>query len=142
MEGLERFIVAQARNLADAEREIIEGQKISHWMWYVLPQLRGLGRSNFAQLYGLDGLREARAYLAHPVLGRRLEHMCALLLTHKGTKPEKILGKVDAMKLRSCATLFAATPNAPPVFEEILDAFFDGWPCTKTVKLLEKEQGA
>ncbi|MGH1355871.1 MAG: DUF1810 domain-containing protein [Thalassovita sp.] len=139
MEGLDRFIVAQARNFADAEREITAGQKVTHWMWYVFPQLRGLGRSNFAQLYGIEGLAEAESYLAHPVLGPRLVRMCELMLTHQGTPPEKILGKIDALKLRSCATLFAATADARPIFEDVLEAFFDGWPCAKTVKLLEKE---
>ena len=139
MEGLDRFTVAQARNFADAEREVTAGQKVTHWMWYVFPQLRGLGRSNFAQLYGIEGLAEAENYLAHPVLGPRLVRMCELMLTHQGTPPEKILGKIDALKLRSCATLFAATADARPIFEDVLEAFFDGWPCAKTVKLLEKE---
>ncbi len=139
MEGLDRFIVAQARNFADAEREVTAGQKVTHWMWYVFPQLRGLGRSNFAQLYGIEGLAEAENYLAHPVLGPRLVRMCELMLPHQGTPPEKILGKIDALKPRSCATLFAATAGARPIFEDVLEAFFDGWPCAKTVKLLEKE---
>jgi len=133
---LTRFIVAQARNYADAEQEIAAGHKVSHWMWYVFPQLRGLGRSNFALLYGLDGLAEAIAYLAHPVLGPRLLHMCGLMLRHKDMPPDQILGAVDAMKLRSCATLFAAVPDAPCVFAEVLDTFYDGQPCAKTLALL------
>lgn len=134
--GLNRFVLAQARNYADAEREIEDGYKISHWMWYVFPQLRGLGQSNFAQLYGLDGLEDAKAYLAHPILGPRLIHICDLMLTHAGTPPEDILGRTDAMKLRSCATLFAALPDAPPVFRRVLSTFYDGQTCPKTTAML------
>lgn len=133
---LHRFVLAQARNYADADREITQGQKTSHWMWYVFPQLRGLGRSNFARLYGLDGLPEAAAYLAHPLLGPRLTHMFALMLTHAGTPARDILGPVDALKLRSCATLFSRLPDAPPDCTAVLRAFYDGQPCTKTLELL------
>lgn len=133
---LNRFVLAQARNFSDAEREVATGAKITHWMWYVFPQLRGLGISNFAQLYGLDGAPEAHAYLAHPILGPRLIHMCQLMLTHVGTPPQDILGQIDAMKLRSCATLFASLDGTDPVFQRILDRFYDGQPCTKTLALL------
>ena len=135
-DSLDRFVLAQERNYADAEREIAQGRKVSHWMWYVFPQLRGLGRSNFAQLYGLVGAEEAEAYLAHPVLGPRLVHMMGLMLTHEGQAPEGILGGIDAMKLRSSATLFAELPDADPVFQQVLDAFYDGRRCDRTLALL------
>lgn len=135
-DGLDRFLLAQERNHADAEREIAQGRKSSHWMWYVFPQLRGLGRSNFAQLYGIADLDEAAAYIAHPVLGPRLIRMMGLMLRHEGCAPEDILGGIDAMKLRSSATLFAELPEADPVFGRVLDAFYDGRRCEKTLELL------
>ncbi|CUH63447.1 hypothetical protein TG4357_00678 [Thalassovita gelatinovora] len=135
-DGLDRFLLAQQRNYADAEREIAQGRKTTHWIWYVYPQLRGLGRSNFAQLYGIADLTEAAAYLAHPVLGARLRQMMALMLTHRGHRPEDILGGIDALKLRSSATLFAELPGADPVFSEVLNAFYDGQRCDKTLALL------
>ncbi|WP_323783866.1 DUF1810 domain-containing protein [Thalassovita sp.] len=135
-DGLDRFLLAQERNYADAEREITQGRKLTHWIWYVYPQLRGLGRSNFAQLYGIADLDEAAAYLAHPVLGARLRHMMALMLTHKGRPAEEILGGIDALKLRSSATLFAELPAADPIFTEVLNAFYNGQRCDKTLALL------
>ena len=137
-ESLDRFVLAQERNYADAEREIAQGRKLSQWMWYVFPQLRGLGRSNFAQLYGLAGAEEAEAYLAHPVLGPRLVHMMGLMLTHSGQLAEDILGGVDAMKLRSSATLFAELPDADPVFQQVLEAFYGGQRCDRTLELLRR----
>jgi uncharacterized protein (DUF1810 family) len=137
--NLHRFILAQARNYADAEREIRQGRKTSHWIWYVFPQLRGLGQSNFARLYGLDGIREAAAYLADPILGPRLIHMCDLMLTHTDISVQEILGAVDTMKLRSCATLFANLPETPPVFANVLSRFYGGLPCAKTLELLDRD---
>ncbi|WP_373050693.1 DUF1810 domain-containing protein [Thalassovita aquimarina] len=135
-ENLDRFVLAQERNYADAEREIAQGRKLSHWMWYVFPQLRGLGRSNFAHLYGIADLQEAADYLAHPVLGPRLIHMMGLMLTHAGQPAEEILGGIDGMKLRSSATLFAELPDADPVFGRVLDAFYGGQRCERTLALL------
>lgn len=135
-EDLQRFVLAQARNHADAEAEIRRGCKTSHWMWYVYPQLRGLGRSNFAHLYGIADLEEATRYLAHPVLGARLHQMMGLILNHRGTPVEAILGTVDAQKLQSSATLFAQVPGAPEVFQRVLDGFYDGRTCDKTLALL------
>ncbi len=135
-QDISRFLLAQARNHADAEREIATGRKVTHWMWYVFPQIHGLGSSNFARLYGIQGLEEAADYLAHPVLGPRLQRMCTLILTHADTPPQDILGQVDALKLRSCVTLFSMVPGAPPVFRQVLDSFYDGRPCPKTKALL------
>ncbi|MBU3261384.1 DUF1810 domain-containing protein [Roseovarius sp. PS-C2] len=133
--SLERFTDAQARVWPRPLEEIRAGRKTSHWMWYVFPQLCGLGHSPTAQHYGIADLDEARAYLAHPVLGSRLSEISRAMLDHSGTPPEAILGPVDALKLRSCATLFAAAGN-DPVFEQILDGFYDGNPCEATLAML------
>ena len=102
-------------------------------MWFILPQLRGLGSSANAQFYGLSGLAEAKAYLAHPILGDRLLATCEALedWTHLGA--EAVLGSIDAMKLRSCLTLFAAVPDAPPIFADLLQRYFDGAACNTTL---------
>lgn len=107
-------------------------------MWFIFPQLRGLGRSETARYYGLSGLDEATAYAAHPVLGPRLVTCCDALLPHAGTPPEEMLGSIDAMKLRSSATLFAALDRPDPCFRAVLDTFFDGQPCAQTLALLER----
>lgn len=101
-------------------------------MWFVFPQLRGLGRSERARFYGIEGLSEARDYAAHPVLGPRLRAAAELVLSHAGRPAETILGAVDAAKLRSCATLFAAADPAARVFPALLSAFHDGTPCPET----------
>ena len=115
---LERFVAAQAADHATALAELRAGRKRTHWMWYVLPQLRGLGTSPMAWRYGLAGLDEARGYLAHPLLGPRLLEGVAALNAHEGLSATAILGEVDALKLRSCLTLFmqVAPPGSP--FEE------------------------
>ena len=130
------FLEAQETVWPAVISELTAGRKTSHWMWFVFPQLAALGRSDMSQLYGIHDLAEARAYLAHPVLRGRLIEVSALMLTHRGTAPESILGTIDARKLRSSMTLFAAVPSAPPVFAEVLAAFFDGTPCETTQALL------
>jgi uncharacterized protein (DUF1810 family) len=132
--SLQRFLDAQDHGVWErALAELRHGRKRSHWMWFVLPQLRGLGSSANAQFYGLSGLAEAQAYLAHPVLGDRLLATCEALAdwTHIGA--EAVLGSVDAMKLRSCLTLFAAVPDAPPIFADLLRGYFDGAACNTTL---------
>ncbi|MBD3625894.1 MAG: DUF1810 domain-containing protein [Rhodobacteraceae bacterium] len=115
--------------------ELRAGRKQSHWMWYVFPQLRGLGRSPTAERYGLDGLAEARAYLAHPVLGARLRDCAGLLLAAEPDDPEAILGPVDALKLRSSMTLFdQVEPGA--IFRDVLRRFYAGSPDSRTLELL------
>lgn len=123
---LQRFLDAQAPVYADALRELREGRKRTHWCWFVLPQIRGLGTSAMAARYAIASLDEARAYLAHPVLGARLRETIEALNAHTGTPAERILGHVDAMKFHSCVTLFAqvAEPGSP--FHRALDAFFGG----------------
>ncbi|MFD0910965.1 DUF1810 domain-containing protein [Ruegeria arenilitoris] len=130
------FIEAQDTVWSDVLRELEQGEKTSHWMWFVFPQLAELGQSHMAQLYGIEDLNEAAAYLAHPELRRRLTEVAQLMLTHAGKDPADILGKVDAKKLRSSMTLFAAVPDAPPEFQTVLDAFYDGQPCPRTQQAL------
>ena len=141
--GLERFVLAQdspgpdGRSTYDvALAELRAGRKRSHWMWFVLPQLAGLGRSEMAQRYALSGLEEARAYLAHPVLGPRL-HACAeaLLSLPAGTSAEAVLGAVDAAKLGSSMTLFAEAAPDDAVFGRVLERWADG-PDRRTLGLL------
>jgi len=139
--SLERFAEAQARIWPAPLEEIRAGRKNSHWMWFVFPQLRGLGRSPTAQHYGIDGLAEARAYLAHPVLGPRLTEIAQAMLDHRGTAPEAVLGPVDALKLRSCATLFRAAGGPEDVFGVLLDAFYDGRACDATLTMIEDDTG-
>ncbi len=136
--NIERFVEAQARNYTDAEAEISAGRKQTHWMWYIYPQLRSLGRSGTAYFYGITGLPEATAYLSHPVLGPRLVHMNELILKHHEETAEEILGPVDGLKLRSSATLFAAVPSVSEVFSKVLDVFYAGVPCDLTLDALSK----
>ncbi|PCJ09779.1 MAG: calpastatin [Rhodobacteraceae bacterium] len=133
---LEMFIEAQDTVWNDVLAELKAGQKASHWMWFVFPQLAELGKSNMAQLYGIEDLAEATAYLAHPELNRRLLKVSRLMLSHKNTPADQILGTTDAKKLRSSMTLFAAVPGAASEFVQVLDAFFEGTFCPLTVKTL------
>ena len=136
--SLARFLDAQAGGVFErALAELEQGRKRSHWMWFILPQLRGLGHSQRAHFYGLTGLDEARAYLDHPVLGARLQAVCTALQDWSHLGAEAVLGDVDALKLRSCLTLFAAVPDAPPIFLELLRACFDGRPCPATRAALD-----
>jgi uncharacterized protein (DUF1810 family) len=105
-------------------------------MWFIFPQLRGLGHSAMARRYGIASRAEALAYLQHPLLGARLKECMALLLTHAGLRARDILGDIDAMKLRSCATLFAAAAPQEPVFEQVLGLFFHGVRDDRTLALL------
>jgi len=137
--SLDRFIDAQNRIWPAPLEEIRAGCKTGHWMWFVFPQLRGLGHSPMAHRYGIEDLTEARAYLEHAVLGPRLEQICRAMLAHRGSAAEAILGPVDAMKLRSCATLFEAARGAS-VFGEILVAFADGRRCRDTLRMIGRDR--
>jgi uncharacterized protein (DUF1810 family) len=129
------FVAAQDRVWHDVEAELAAGRKASHWMWFVFPQLDGLGRSATARFFALPDLAAARAYHAHPVLGPRLRAATGLMLRHAGTPPEAILGGIDAAKFRSCLTLFAEASPGEPLFTEALAAFYDG-PDARTLALL------
>ena len=131
----DRFVTAQdAGGTYDAAvRELRAGRKTSHWMWFVFPQVAGLGRSSTAQHYALAGLPEARAYLAHAVLGPRLVAAARALLELPGSDPVAVLGSVDALKLRSSMTLFDRADPTGPVFAEVLDRYFGGVPDEATL---------
>lgn len=133
---LARFLRAQESVIDDVRAELAAGRKRTHWMWFVFPQLRGLGRSETARFYGLGGAAEAAAFAAHRVLGARLCEASGLMLSHRGREAAAILGATDAMKLRSSATLFAALPGAHPVHGEVLDAFYGGARCPLTLERL------
>lgn len=133
---LERFLGPQELTHAKALSELRAGLKLSHWIWWELPQLRGLGTSVKSEKYGLANLGEARLYLGHPILGARLVELCMALMAHKGSSPEAILGPIDARKLQSMATLFASVQGAPAVFQDILDGFFAGMRCLRTEAML------
>ncbi|TPE52243.1 DUF1810 domain-containing protein [Amaricoccus solimangrovi] len=134
--GLERFVTAQAPVWQAVEAELAAGRKRSHWMWFIFPQIAGLGRSATSVHYALDDIGEARAYLAHPLLGARLRRAAELMLTHRGQPAERILGGIDAVKLRSSMTLFAAADPSEPLFPAVLDAFFEGSPDPATRALI------
>ena len=136
-DSLDRLLAAQDRHYAQALDELRAGRKTSHWIWFVLPQLRGLGRSSTAYEYGITGLAEAQAYLAHPVLGERLRECVRAMLTHKNKSAERILGEVDAMKFRSCLTLFeAVSGEADGLFAQALQRFYSGERDEATLSLL------
>ena len=134
--SLDRFLEAQEHMYETALQEIKNGEKESHWMWYIFPQLRGLGRSQMAYTYGINGLEEAKAYLAHPVLSARLIEICEALLEHKDEDIEDILGDIDAMKLRSSMTLFSLISENESIFHQVLNCFHDGYMDKFTLKLV------
>jgi uncharacterized protein (DUF1810 family) len=133
---LARFRAAQEGAFATAHAELKAGRKRSHWMWFIFPQMRGLGLSDTARFYGIASREEAEAYLADPTLGPRLIEACEALLTHEGATAREILGSPDDLKLCSCATLFSSLPGAPAVFQRLLDRFFDGAADARTLALL------
>lgn len=133
MPDLRRFHSAQARDLPAALGELGRGRKISHWMWWIFPQLAALGRSPRAREYGIADLAEARAYLADPVLRANLVAASRAVLSHPDLPIERIMGPIDSAKLQSCATLFeVASDGAEPVFARILDTFHGGRRCGPT----------
>ena len=136
--SLFRFLEAQESTYATALKEIKNGEKESHWIWYIFPQLRGLGYSPKAYTYGINGLEEAKAYLEHPVLSARLIEITEALLTHRGKDIEDIMGDIDALKLRSSMTLFALISEADSVFHQVLEVFYDSKMDEMTLGLLGK----
>ncbi|MGI4849415.1 MAG: DUF1810 domain-containing protein [Janthinobacterium lividum] len=136
--NLARFVTAQAPVLPAVLAELRAGRKTSHWMWFVFPQIAGLGHSAMAREYALSGRDEAAAYLAHPVLGARLHECTALVLAHRGRDVHGIFGSPDDMKFHSSMTLMAEAAPAPSVFSECLEAFFAGQPDRQTIALLNR----
>ena len=138
MSELERFVKAQEYDYAAALGEIRGGRKRSHWMWYIFPQLRGLGFSSTAQFYGIRDLDEARDYMAHPVLGPRLVEISEALLTLPGSDPGAVMGYPDDLKLCSCMTLFELAAPGQPVFGKVLEKYYAGRRDRRTLELLGK----
>lgn len=133
---LERFITAQETNYHIALAEIKKGKKQSHWMWYIFPQIQGLGFSEMTKLYAIKDLDEAQEFLRHPVLGKRLMDICSELLQLKSNDAHAIFASPDDKKLRSSMTLFAAVNNTDPVFQLVLDKFFKGEKDQATVRII------
>jgi uncharacterized protein (DUF1810 family) len=138
VKGLARFLEAQNQTYLKALEEIKSGRKTSHWMWYVFPQLKGLGKSDMAEFYGIENLKEAEDYLAHPVLGKHLIDISEALLKIEGQTANEIFGSPDDLKLRSCMTLFANTDNSNTVFNAVLEKYFDGIPDERTLAVLKE----
>ncbi|GAA0656721.1 uncharacterized protein (DUF1810 family) [Sphingomonas insulae] len=134
-QNLDRFVSAQARTYPQALDELRAGRKASHWMWFVFPQIAGLGRSETARFYAIVDEAEARAYLSHPLLGRRLIEATQAAIAAPGSATA-IFGGIDAVKLRSSMTLFAAVADDPAPFVAALDRFFDGERDDATLALL------
>lgn len=134
--ALNRFVDAQKNDYDTALHEIRNGRKRSHWMWYIFPQIAGLGMSSMSQRYAIKDIEEAEAYLNHPVLGKRLVEISNALLQLSEDDPHQIFGSPDDIKLRSSMTLFAAVEGADPVFNKVLDKFFDGTQDQQTLTML------
>lgn len=138
---LTRFLDAQNQVYLNALSEIRKGKKQTHWMWFIFPQLKGLGRSSTADYYGLTDLEEASAYLQHPVLGKHLVQIASALLELQGKTASDIFGSPDDMKLRSSMTLFSQVENVDPVFQKVLDKYFSGNPDELTLKIVQQLAG-
>jgi uncharacterized protein (DUF1810 family) len=125
---LERFVKAQdsGGTYHQAVRELRNGRKTSHWMWFIFPQIAGLGRSAMAQAFAISDVAEAQAYLRHPMLGPRLVECAGIVASHRGLTAEQIFGGIDSIKLRSSMTLFAHADPEQPVFGQVIDQYYDG----------------
>ena len=136
---LERFVAAQdsARTYDQAIAELRRGRKTGHWIWFIFPQIAGLGQSQTSRMYAISSLAEARAYLRHPVLGPRLTETAGILAGSDSGTAEQILGGLDAQKLRSSMTLFVRADPGEPLFGQVLSRFFDGQPDAATDQILE-----
>ena len=141
--NLERFITAQRENYTNALAEIRSGKKHSHWMWYVFPQIAGLGNSNYAKLYAIRNRNEAEAYLQHPLLGARLLEICLALLQLKESDALLVFGSPDNLKLKSSMTLFASVPGKDnAVFKQVLNKFFAEQMDSRTLEILDDDLSA
>jgi uncharacterized protein (DUF1810 family) len=136
---LERFLEAQAPVYAQALAELQAGQKQSHWMWFVFPQIHGLGQSATSRAFAIQSLAEARAYLAHPVLGERLRECCQAVMNVRGKSARDIFGSPDDAKFHSCVTLFAETAPQDVMFYNLLEKYFDGDADEATLESLADE---
>lgn len=139
---LTRFLDAQENAYPTALRELRAGKKRSHWIWYIFPQLKGLGLSSTSEIYGVTGLAEARAYLTNPILRQRLLDATEAMLAHDTFDAATILGELDALKFRSCLTLFALADPDEPIFTKALKRFFGGERDARTLELLRAQGDA
>ena len=133
---LDRFLDAQRGDYAAALAEVRRGRKTSHWMWYIFPQIAGLGQSSTARYYSIRDLEEAREYYAHPVLGQRLREISGALLELRGSDPVAVFGGIDSMKLKSSMTLFSLAAPDDPVFQQVLDKYYGGEQDALTLRIL------
>ena len=133
---LDRFLDAQRGDYAAALAEVRRGRKTSHWMWYIFPQIAGLGQSSTARYYSIRDLEEAREYYAHPVLGQRLREISGVLLELRGSDPVAVFGGIDSMKLKSSMTLFSLAAPDDPVFQQVLDKYYGGEQDALTLRIL------
>ena len=133
---LDRFLDAQRGDYAAALAEVRRGRKTSHWMWYIFPQIAGLGQSSTARYYSIRDLEEAREYYAHPVLGQRLREISGVLLELRGSNPVAVFGGIDSMKLKSSMTLFAVAAPDDPLFQQVLDKYYGGEQDALTLRIL------
>ena len=134
--SLKRFTDAQEDSYAKAFSEIQQGRKQSHWMWFIFPQIAGLGFSETSRYYAIKDLQEATGFLKHPVLGSRLINISLELLKLKTNDAHRVFGSPDDLKLKSCMTLFSMLPEADPVFKTVLEKFFNGEKDIKTLRLI------
>lgn len=137
--SLTRFLKAQKTDYSIAFSEIKNGKKRSHWMWYIFPQIHGLGFSETSKIYAIKNIQEAEDFLNDPVLGKRLIDICNELVNLKTNDANKIFGSPDDVKLRSSMTLFSSLPDTNPVFQKVLDKFFVGKKDEKTLRIMEEE---
>jgi uncharacterized protein (DUF1810 family) len=138
-DDLERFVTAQELVYRQVLAELRRGRKTSHWMWFIFPQIAGLGQSPTSVRYAVQSIEEARAYLAHPLLGPRLLECTRLVDALMDRTPEDVFGPIDAKKMRSCMTLFHRAGPAEPLFRQVLDAWFGGMPDDKTDMFLQEK---
>jgi uncharacterized protein (DUF1810 family) len=141
-DDLQRFVAAQEPVYDAVLEELRRGRKVGHWIWFIFPQLRGLGSSENSRFYGVASLKEAERYLAHPVLGRRLRECARLVLGAHAASAEDIFGSLDARKVHSSMTLFHGAAPDDPVFMRVLERFYDGGLDERTVRLLEPVTGS
>ena len=137
--NLQRFMSAQESVIDIVIQELKTGDKQTHWMWFVFPQIQGLGRSEIAKHYGISSTEEALAYLSHPVLGTRLKQCVGILADLSDRSAEQVFGSTDAMKFRSSMSLFALVSSGENIFEEVLRKYYDGSPDQKTLDILHRD---
>jgi len=136
LNNLTRFLEAQEHVFATALQEIKNGRKTGHWMWYILPQISGLGNSETSRFYAIKDMSEAKQYLDHPVLGQRLIEIASELLNLETGDPAVVFGNIDSMKLKSSMTLFSLLEDAHPVFQKVLDKYFGGKKDMSTIRIV------